>query len=131
MLHVLHGAGCSQVLSTSVCFGPDTLLNCSHRPSPTDYDDVLTYEEMSLYHQPASRRRPIALVGPTNSGHDELRRRLLSIEPDKFAMAVPREWHTGSQHGVCTRAKLATNTHKTNWMSPSLPQNSSNIQLEH
>lgn len=55
----------------------------------SDYDDVLTYEEMSLYHQPAIRRRPIALVGPTNSGHDELRRRLLSIEPDKFAMAVP------------------------------------------
>lgn len=55
----------------------------------TDYDDILTYEEMSLYHQPASRRRPIALIGPTNSGHDELRRRLLSIEPDKFAVAVP------------------------------------------
>ncbi|XP_054910133.1 MAGUK p55 subfamily member 5b [Poeciliopsis prolifica] len=55
----------------------------------TDYDDVLTYEEMSLYHQPANRKRPIALVGPANSGHDELRRRLLSIEPDKFAVAVP------------------------------------------
>uniref|UniRef100_M4AS53 Protein PALS1 n=1 Tax=Xiphophorus maculatus TaxID=8083 RepID=M4AS53_XIPMA len=55
----------------------------------TDYDDVLTYEEMSLYHQPANRKRPVALVGPANSGHDELRRRLLSIEPDKFAVAVP------------------------------------------
>ncbi|KAM4713588.1 MAGUK p55 subfamily member 5b isoform 2-T2 [Anableps anableps] len=55
----------------------------------TDYDDILTYEEMSLYHQPANRKRPVALVGPANSGHDELRRRLLSIEPDKFAVAVP------------------------------------------
>lgn len=54
-----------------------------------DYDDILTYEEMSLYHQPANRKRPVALVGPANSGHDELRRRLLSIEPDKFAVAVP------------------------------------------
>ncbi|XP_012724580.2 MAGUK p55 subfamily member 5b [Fundulus heteroclitus] len=54
-----------------------------------DYDDILTYEEMSLYHQPANRKRPIALVGPANSGHDELRRRLLSIEPEKFAVAVP------------------------------------------
>lgn len=65
-------------------------------PLPTltvssDYDDILTYEEMSLYHQPASRKRPIALVGPMNSGHDELRRRLLSTEPQKFAIAVPRE----------------------------------------
>ncbi|XP_029351677.1 MAGUK p55 subfamily member 5b isoform X2 [Echeneis naucrates] len=55
----------------------------------TDYDDILTYEEMSLYHQPANRKRPIALIGPTNSGHDELRRRLLAIEPEKFAVAVP------------------------------------------
>ncbi|XP_053192411.1 MAGUK p55 subfamily member 5b isoform X1 [Scomber japonicus] len=55
----------------------------------TDLDDILTYEEMSLYHQPANRKRPIALIGPTNSGHDELRRRLLSIEPEKFAVAVP------------------------------------------
>ncbi|XP_034556111.1 MAGUK p55 subfamily member 5b isoform X1 [Notolabrus celidotus] len=55
----------------------------------TEYDDILTYEEMSLYHQPANRKRPIALIGPTNSGHDELRRRLLSIEPEKFAVAVP------------------------------------------
>uniref|UniRef100_A0A665WLC6 Protein PALS1 n=1 Tax=Echeneis naucrates TaxID=173247 RepID=A0A665WLC6_ECHNA len=55
----------------------------------SDYDDILTYEEMSLYHQPANRKRPIALIGPTNSGHDELRRRLLAIEPEKFAVAVP------------------------------------------
>lgn len=44
---------------------------------------------MSLYHQPANRKRPIALIGPTNSGHDDLRRRLLSIEPEKYAVAVP------------------------------------------
>lgn len=63
-------------------------------PSQTlssDYDDILTYEEMSLYHQPANRKRPIALIGPTNSGHDELRRRLLSVEPERFAVAVPRK----------------------------------------
>lgn len=57
----------------------------------SDYDDILTYEEMSLYHQPANRKRPVALIGPTNSGHDELRRRLLSIKPERFAVAVPRK----------------------------------------
>lgn len=57
----------------------------------SDFDDILTYEEMSLYHQPANRKRPISLIGPTNSGHDELRRRLLAIEPEKFAVAVPRK----------------------------------------
>lgn len=61
-----------------------------------DSDDILTYEEMSLYHQPANRKRPIALIGPTNSGHDEIRRRLLSIEPEKYAVAVPRKCtHSG------------------------------------
>ncbi|XP_059213110.1 MAGUK p55 subfamily member 5b [Centropristis striata] len=64
----------------------------------SDYDDILTYEEMSLYHQPANRKRPIALIGPTNSGHDELRRRLLSIEPEKFAVAVPHTTRNSRIH---------------------------------
>lgn len=75
-----------------------------------DYDDVLTYEEMSLYHQPASRKRPIALIGPTNSGHDELRRRLLSIEPEKFAIAVPRKYiceESGRSYQVSTKEEKA------------------------
>ncbi|XP_014000474.1 protein PALS1 [Salmo salar] len=52
-------------------------------------DEILTYEEMALYHQPANRKRPIALIGPPNSGQDALRQRLLSIEPERFAGAVP------------------------------------------
>lgn len=73
-------------------FGQGHFFNPPTPSASSDYDDILTYEEMSLYHQPASRKRPIALIGPTNSGHDELRRRLLSIEPEKFAIAVPRKY---------------------------------------
>uniref|UniRef100_A0A9J8C451 Protein PALS1 n=1 Tax=Cyprinus carpio carpio TaxID=630221 RepID=A0A9J8C451_CYPCA len=54
-----------------------------------DNEEVLTYEEMALYHQPANRKRPIALIGPPNCGQNELRQRLLSSEPDRFAGAVP------------------------------------------
>ncbi|XP_049613088.1 protein PALS1 [Syngnathus scovelli] len=61
-------------------------------------EDVLTYEEMSLYHQPANRKRPIALIAPTNSGHDELRRRLLVVEPNKFAVAVPHTTRSARIH---------------------------------
>ncbi|XP_077443010.1 MAGUK p55 subfamily member 5b [Stigmatopora argus] len=64
----------------------------------TECEDVLTYEEMSLYHQPANRKRPIALIAPSNSGHDELRRRLLSLEPDKFAVAVPHTTRSPRLH---------------------------------
>ncbi|XP_029454727.1 MAGUK p55 subfamily member 5 [Rhinatrema bivittatum] len=57
-----------------------------------DYDneEILTYEEMSLYHQPANRKRPIVLIGPQNCGQNELRQRLLNNEADRFASAVPR-----------------------------------------
>ncbi|XP_065542778.1 protein PALS1 isoform X2 [Lathamus discolor] len=56
-----------------------------------DYDneEILTYEEMSLYHQPANRKRPIVLIGPQNCGQNELRQRLMNNEVDRFASAVP------------------------------------------
>lgn len=47
---------------------------------------------MALYHQPANRKRPIALIGPPNCGQNELRQRLLSSEPDRFGGAVPRKY---------------------------------------
>lgn len=61
--------------------------------SPKDYDneEILTYEEMSLYHQPANRKRPIILIGPQNCGQNELRQRLMNKEKDRFASAVPRK----------------------------------------
>lgn len=46
---------------------------------------------MALYHQPANRKRPIALIGPTSCGQAELRQRLLSNQPERFAGAVPRK----------------------------------------
>ncbi|XP_019732290.1 protein PALS1 [Hippocampus comes] len=52
-------------------------------------EEILTYEEMALYHQPANRKRPIALIGPTSCGQGELRQRLLNNHPERFAGAVP------------------------------------------
>lgn len=61
--------------------------------SLADYEneEILTYEEMALYHQPANRKRPIALIGPPNCGQNEMRQRLLSSEPERFGNAVPRK----------------------------------------
>ncbi len=61
------------------------ICNCSEHYT----EDILTYEEVALYHQPSNRKRPVALIGPANSGHDELRQRLLSLKPERFAGAVP------------------------------------------
>ncbi|XP_054909470.1 protein PALS1 [Poeciliopsis prolifica] len=60
----------------------------SHRNDDLD-EEILTYEEMALYHQPSNRKRPIALIGPNSCGQAELRQRLLSSQPERFAGAVP------------------------------------------
>uniref|UniRef100_A0A1A8I302 Protein PALS1 n=3 Tax=Nothobranchius TaxID=28779 RepID=A0A1A8I302_NOTKU len=60
----------------------------SHRADDLD-EEILTYEEMALYHQPANRKRPIALIGPSSCGQAELRQKLLHNQPDRFAGAVP------------------------------------------
>ncbi|KAJ4939352.1 hypothetical protein JOQ06_028801 [Pogonophryne albipinna] len=54
-----------------------------------DNEEILTYEEMALYHQPANRKRPIALIGPGSCGQAELRQKLLNSQPERFAGAVP------------------------------------------
>ncbi|XP_057208118.1 MAGUK p55 subfamily member 5b isoform X1 [Triplophysa rosa] len=66
-------------------------------------DDILTYEEVALYHQPLHRRRAIVLVGPPNRGQDELRRTLLSLEPGRFAGAVPHTTRSPRAHEVSGR----------------------------
>ncbi|XP_012693554.1 protein PALS1-like [Clupea harengus] len=65
------------------------LLYNANRNDDYDTEEVLTYEEMALYHQPANRKRPIALIGPPNCCQNELRQRLLTSEPDRFGGAVP------------------------------------------
>ncbi|XP_062296399.1 protein PALS1 isoform X2 [Scomber scombrus] len=67
------------------------LLYNAHRNDDIDNEEILTYEEMALYHQPANRKRPIALIGPTSCGQAELRQRLLNNQPERFAGAVPRK----------------------------------------
>ncbi|XP_036406430.1 MAGUK p55 subfamily member 5-A-like [Megalops cyprinoides] len=61
----------------------------SNKDDAYDSEEILTYEEMALYHQPADRKRPIALIGPSNSGKSELRQRLMFHEPERFGGAVP------------------------------------------
>lgn len=65
------------------------LLYNAHKNDDCDNDEILTYEEMALYHQPANRKRPIALIGPASCGQSELRQRLLSSQPERFSGAVP------------------------------------------
>lgn len=52
-------------------------------------DEILTYEEVSLYYPRANHKRPIVLIGPPNIGRHELRQRLME-DAERFAAAIPR-----------------------------------------
>lgn len=52
-------------------------------------DEIEVYEEMALYHQPESKKRPIVLIGPANVGRHELRQRLVENDRDRFSFAIP------------------------------------------
>ncbi|XP_077862095.1 protein PALS1-like [Saccoglossus kowalevskii] len=54
-----------------------------------DVEEILTYEEVSLFKPRGNKKRPIVLIGPTNVGRHELRQRLLDNDPDRFAAAIP------------------------------------------
>lgn len=58
-----------------------------------DYDreDIATYEEVvKLYPRP-ELPRPIVLIGPPGVGRNELKRRIMELNPDKYHTPVPRE----------------------------------------
>ncbi len=57
-----------------------------------DEEQVLTYEEVTLYLTRTGRKRPIVLVGPPKVGCLELRARLMEADKDKFAGVVPRKF---------------------------------------
>lgn len=56
-----------------------------------DAEEILTYEEVSLYYPRANNKRPIVLIGPPNIGRHELRQRLME-DSERFAAAIPRKF---------------------------------------
>ncbi|KAK0410933.1 hypothetical protein QR680_005401 [Steinernema hermaphroditum] len=51
--------------------------------------EILTYEDVSLYLSRTGRKRPIVLCGPEGVGSLELRQRLIESDKERFASAVP------------------------------------------
>jgi len=54
-----------------------------------EVDDVKTYEEVSLLYPRPGLCRPLILIGPPGVGRNELKRRLLMLNPDRFGTTVP------------------------------------------
>ncbi|XP_072039200.1 uncharacterized protein [Amphiura filiformis] len=69
----------------------------SSNPNEQETDEVLTYEEVSLYTPVNKKKRPVVLIGPPKVGRHELRQRLLEGD-DRFAAAVPHTSRTKRDH---------------------------------
>ncbi|XP_065205622.1 MAGUK p55 subfamily member 7 isoform X2 [Planococcus citri] len=67
-----------------------------------DREEIPTYEEVvKLYPRPGMLR-PLVLIGPPGIGRNELKRRLMITNPDKFKTPTPytsRPPRTGEMHG--------------------------------
>lgn len=54
-------------------------------------EEILSYEEVTLYFPQEDKKRPVVLIGPQNIGRHELRQRLMESDISKYAAAIPRK----------------------------------------
>ncbi|XP_064621850.1 protein PALS1-like isoform X2 [Lineus longissimus] len=69
--------------------GKKKALYNAHTNDDFEAEEILTYEEVARYYPQPNRKRPIVMVGPPHVGRQELRRRLMESDLDRFAAAVP------------------------------------------
>lgn len=58
-----------------------------------DQDEIPTYEEVARLYPRPGLPRPIVLIGPPGVGRNELRRRLIELDVDKFRSPVPSKFN--------------------------------------
>ncbi|XP_076054291.1 membrane palmitoylated protein 7-like protein metro [Oratosquilla oratoria] len=54
-----------------------------------DREEVATYEEVARLYPRPGLPRPVVLIGPPGVGRNELKRRIISMDPEKFRTTVP------------------------------------------
>ncbi|XP_046461325.1 MAGUK p55 subfamily member 7-like isoform X4 [Daphnia pulex] len=54
-----------------------------------DRQEIVTYEEVARLMPYPAVPRPIVLIGPPGVGRNELKRRLIALDPDKFRTTIP------------------------------------------
>ncbi|XP_059350336.1 MAGUK p55 subfamily member 7-like isoform X4 [Daphnia carinata] len=65
--------------------------NNSDQQENEDFDrqEIATYEEVARLMPYPAVPRPIVLIGPPGVGRNELKRRLIALDPDKFRTTIP------------------------------------------
>ena len=54
-----------------------------------DRQEIPTYEEVARLMPYPAVPRPIVLIGPPGVGRNELKRRLIALDPDKYRTTIP------------------------------------------
>ncbi|XP_066991068.1 MAGUK p55 subfamily member 7 isoform X3 [Anabrus simplex] len=54
-----------------------------------DREEIATYEEVAKLYPRPGLHRPIVLIGPPGVGRNELKRRLIATDPDKYKTPIP------------------------------------------
>lgn len=65
-----------------------------------DRDAIATYEEVAKLYPRPGFYRPIVLIGAPGVGRNELKRRLVARDPEKYRCPVPCEYNGFRGQGV-------------------------------
>ena len=55
-----------------------------------DREEIATYEEVARLFPRPGVFRPVVLIGPPGVGRNELKRRLIALDPERYKATVPR-----------------------------------------
>ena len=56
-----------------------------------DREEIATYEEVARLFPRPGVFRPVVLIGPPGVGRNELKRRLIALDSDRYKATVPRK----------------------------------------
>ena len=56
-----------------------------------DREEIATYEEVARLFPRPGVFRPVVLIGPPGVGRNELKRRLIALDPERYKATVPRK----------------------------------------
>jgi hypothetical protein len=56
-----------------------------------DREEIATYEEVARLFPRPGIYRPVVLIGPPGVGRNELKRRLIALDPDRYKATIPRK----------------------------------------
>ena len=78
-----------------------------------DREEIATYEEVARLFPRPGVFRPVVLIGPPGVGRNELKRRLIALDPDRYKATVPREYKLEKRNIMCINYKLIIKMNKS------------------